>query len=124
MVKFMSSDSHRKTIIPAWEELDYNFKQWGSTCTLPYCQQAKSRYGDISTTHGSQALLEGIMRCEPLPRIPPILLLHLTRFCGCGPQASVLLERLRQDCASEKEKRSFTMCLESVYVETRCHYDV
>ena len=31
--------------------------------------------------------------------------------------ASVLLERLRLDCASEKEKRSFTACLESVYVE-------
>lgn len=117
IVKFMSSDSHQRTIVPAWEELDHDFKQWGSTCTLPYCQQAKSRYGDITTTHGSQALLEGIMRCEPLPRLPPILLLHLTRYCGCGPQASVLLERLRLDCASEKEKRSFTACLESVYVE-------
>ena len=119
MVKFMSADSHQKTISPAWEELDYNFKQWGSTCSLPYCQQAKSRYGDISTTHELQALLEGVMRCEPLPRLPPILLLHLTRFCGCGPQASVLLERLREDCASEKEKRAFTECLESVYVRER-----
>lgn len=116
LVKFMSADMSQLSTHLIWEDLDRDFKQWGSTATLPYCQQAKSRYGDISITNSLQALLEGILRCQPLPRIPSVLLVHLTRSFGCGPQASIYLERLRLEHLEEREKRTLNTCLQSIYV--------
>ena len=80
--KLLASDIHgiqqNVSTHALWEELDKDYKQWGSSTSHPFGSQANSCYGTIPVTNGLQAVLEAVLRCSPQPRLPPTLLLHLT----------------------------------------------
>ena len=104
-----------------WEELDKDYKQWGASTPLPFAQQAASRYGTIPVTNGLQALLDALLRCTPQPRLPPVLLLHLAKNYGCGPQATLLLEAGLREAGDAKERKAFWRCLKALYVIARTY---
>ena len=121
--RFLASDIHfiQQGVSPhlMWEELDRDFKQWHVPTSLPYAMQANSRYGSIPCTNGTQALLEGVLRAVPQPRLAPVLLLNLAKTYGCGPQASLLLESGLRDCVDAKERKVYQRCLQQVYLELK-----
>ena len=118
--KLLASDIHgiqqNVSTHALWEELDKDYKQWGSSTTHPFGSQANSCYGTIPVTNGLQAVLEAVLRCSPQPRLPPTLLLHLTKTYGCGPQASLLLEMGLREATDTDEKRAYRQCLKAVFV--------
>lgn len=120
MSRFLSSDLHftqyNTTAFRAWEDFDRNYKLWGSNAPLPYVTQAGSRYTNSPVTMGLHALLEGVIRCYPQPRLSPTLLLHLADDYGCGPQVSLLLEKGLEECANEKEKSTYMASLKKTYM--------
>lgn len=99
-----------------WEELDRDYKQWGTPQSLPFCSQSTSRYGSIPISNGIQALLESVLRCEPRPRLSTSLLLFLAENYGCGPIVSLLLEKDVEECVSQKEQSLYEDSLKRVYV--------
>ena len=101
-----------------WEELDRDYKQWHAPAVMPYGVQARSRYGSIPCTNGVQALLEGVLCCEPQPRLAPVLLLNLAKMYGCAPQASLLLESGLRDCEA-RERSVYLRCLRQTYEELK-----
>ena len=102
-----------------WEEVDRDYKQWGNSVPLAFTSQACSRYGSIPFTNGVQALLESVLRCDPQPRLAPVLLLNLTKTYGCGSQASLLLESGLKECVDKREKDIYSRCLYDVYLELK-----
>lgn len=98
-----------------WEELDRDYKQWGVNTVLPFCQQATSRYGNLPYTSGTQVILEGILHCDPMPQIPPVLLVYLTQMYIGGSQASIILERMINECKDGRQQRSYLRCLYKIY---------
>ena len=118
IVKFLSLDMHTKlgnSLHSCWEELDKDYKQWGVKLSLPFCQQATSRYGSLEATSGVQVLLDSFIRCDPLPRIPPVLLMYLTKHYVGGSQTSILLEKMIAECDDPKEKQVCLRCLYEIY---------
>lgn len=118
IVKFLSLDMHTKlgsSLHSRWEELDKDYKQWGVSLPLPFCQQATSRYGSLDATSGVQVLLDSFIRCEPLPHIPPVLLLYLTKHYVGGSQPSILLEKMIAECEDPREKQVYLRCLYEIY---------
>lgn len=118
IVKFLSLDMHTKlgsSLHPRWEELDKDYKQWGVNLSLPFCQQATSRYGSLQATSGVQVLLDSFIRCEPLPHIPPVLLMYLTKHYVGGSQPSILLEKMIAECEDPREKQVYQRCLYEIY---------
>lgn len=99
-----------------WEELDRDYKQWGTPHSLPFCSQSTSRYGSIPISNGIQAIVESILRCEPRPRLSTSLLLFLAENYGCGPTVSLLLEKDIDECVSAREHSLYEESLKRVYL--------
>ena len=122
LMRFLASDipfaQRGVSTHPMWEEVDRDYKQWGATPALPFTAQARSRYGSLPCTNGVQTLLEGVLRCEPQPRLAPVLLLNLAKTYGCAPQASLLLESGLRECEPD-ERPVYQRCLRQVYLELK-----
>ena len=122
LTRFLASDipfvQRGVSTHPMWEEVDRDYKQWGDAPALPFTAQARSRYGSIPCTNGVQVLLEGVLRCEPQPRLAPVLLLNLAKTYGCAPQASLLLEAGLKEC-EPRERSVYQRCLRQVYLELK-----
>ena len=126
--KLLASDIHgiqqNVSSHALWEELDKDYKQWGASTSHPFAFQANSCYGTIPVTNGLQAVLEAVLRCSPQPRLPPTLLLHLTKTYGCGPQASLLLEAGLREATDTAEKKAYRQCLKAAFVSVQRVSDV
>ena len=99
-----------------WEDFDRNYKLWGSTAPLPYTSQVRSSYGTIPASTCLHALLDSLLRCNPLPHFSPSLLVNLADNYGCGPQVSLLLEAYLKETINDKEKSFYVKSLQKVYL--------
>ena len=121
--KLLTLDMHTSQLMSSthalWEDLDKEYKSWTiptATPTLPFTLQNTSMYGTLPVTNGLQAILEALIRCTPQPRLPPTLLYYLTKIFGCGPQATILLERGMKEASTENEQNAYRQCLKEVLV--------
>lgn len=118
--KFLAFDMHNQHMNTSthslWEELDKDFKQWGTTTKIPFTTQTVSAYGTLPVSNGLQAMLDAIVRCNPQPRLAPALLLHLTKMHGCGTQATLLLQTGLREASMDKEQSVYRLCLRQAYV--------
>ena len=118
--KFLASDHNARyqgiSTHALWEEMDKDFKQWGTSTRIPFTMQAPSAYGTLPVTNGLQAFLDAIVRCSPQPRLSPILLLHLAKMYGCGTQATILLQAGLSEAKIPKEQSAYRHCLRQLYV--------
>ena len=118
--KFLASDLHYSQIYVTesldWEDFDRNYKLWGSNAPLPYASQVQSNYSTIPATTCLHALLDSLLRCNPLPHFSPSLLVSLADNIGCGPQVSLLLEAYIKETVNEKERLCYIKSLQKVYL--------
>lgn len=98
-----------------WEELDSEKKPWSNHYAIPFRKQEQSAYGTTPVSLSLEAVLEGIIRCDPQPTLSPTLLLFVASHLNCGPQVSVLLETGLKECTSAKDRQVYQHCLDQMY---------